>query len=152
MKNVVDAAIEHCTKQELAGADNGAWEVAEEAFKAGVAWLLEVQAQEAMVHKNDKSGGYVLDVAQTYYGGGKEGMMKRTAFVNGASWKEKEYAEAFIPPTAFGFDVFAIKDTENGKEAFIGYFLPNMNFHFVSVPYTEKPDYDKWINNGKAKV
>lgn len=44
-----------------------------------------------------------------------------------------------IPHDAFNLECFAIK---NG-EAFIGYKLPNGNFHFVQIPYTEKDSKDK---------
>ena len=47
-----------------------------------------------------------------------------------------------IPIDAFNLEVFAIKDcnienSEIKQEAYIGYYLPNENFHFISVPFTE---------------
>lgn len=48
--------------------------------------------------------------------------------------------EPLIPLDAKDFEVFAIKDTENGKEAFIGFKLSNGDFHFIGVPYTKPKD------------
>lgn len=47
--------------------------------------------------------------------------------------------ENLIPSDAYNLEVFAIKDMPEGapgKHAFIGFKLPNGNFHFTSVPYT----------------
>jgi len=45
-----------------------------------------------------------------------------------------------IPLDAYDLEVFAIKDCKEsptGKQAFIGFKIPNGNFHFIGVPYTE---------------
>ena len=45
-----------------------------------------------------------------------------------------------FPEGAHSFEVFSIQDSNDsptGKEAFIGYKIPNGNFHFEQVPYTE---------------
>jgi hypothetical protein len=45
-----------------------------------------------------------------------------------------------IPNNAHSLEVFSIKDSKyspTGKQAFIGFKIPNGNFHFVGVPYTE---------------
>ena len=43
-----------------------------------------------------------------------------------------------IPADAHSLEVFAIKTDENGKAwAYIGFKIPNGNFHFITVPYTE---------------
>lgn len=44
-----------------------------------------------------------------------------------------------IPPDATNLEVFAIKDDQDsstGKSAYIGFKIPNGNFHFIKVPYT----------------
>lgn len=49
--------------------------------------------------------------------------------------------EPLIPLDAKDFEVFAIKDTEDGgKQAFIGFKLSNGNFHYIGVPFTEPKD------------
>lgn len=48
--------------------------------------------------------------------------------------------EPLVPQGASSFEVFAIKNNESsptGKEAFIGFKIPNGNFHFIGVPFTE---------------
>ncbi len=43
-----------------------------------------------------------------------------------------------IPADAFNLEVFAIKKSEvDGLQAYIGFKIPNGNFHYVQVPYTE---------------
>ena len=43
-----------------------------------------------------------------------------------------------IPQDAFDLEVFSIKSDEQGKKwAYIGYKIPNGNFHFLAVPFTE---------------
>lgn len=49
---------------------------------------------------------------------------------------EEECCLDLFTPTAVKIEVFAIKKTENGEVAFIGYKIPNGNFHFEQVPYT----------------
>lgn len=48
--------------------------------------------------------------------------------------------EPIIPLDAYSLEVFAIKDctdSPTGKQAFIGFKIPNGNFHFIGVPFTE---------------
>jgi hypothetical protein len=43
-----------------------------------------------------------------------------------------------IPAEATNLEVFAMKTDENGDRfAYIGYKLPNGNFDFITVPFTE---------------
>lgn len=50
----------------------------------------------------------------------------------------KKETELFNKETT-NHEVFAIKPSENGKTyAFIGYRISSGNFHFESIPYTEK--------------
>jgi hypothetical protein len=114
----------------------------EEGFMGGVDWAFKLIAQQA-AEKPAKFGGTdVLEVARQRYGGGQEAIKRRLDFINGSTWQQEKYLKAtenaLIPLESYRHDVFAIKDGKYGKEAFIGYFLPNGNFHFVSVPYTEK--------------
>jgi hypothetical protein len=63
-----------------------------------------------------------------------------------------------IPSDAHSLEVFAIKDSQyvpSGKEAYIGFKLPNGNFHFISVPFTDvaypkpKPVKNNWFKRLK---
>lgn len=40
-----------------------------------------------------------------------------------------------IPEHATGLHVFAIKETVDGPQAFIGWYLSNGDFHYSMVPY-----------------
>ena len=56
--------------------------------------------------------------------------------------------EPLIPIDAHSFEVFAIKDSEEsptGKQAFIGFKLPNNDFHFIGVPFTEPNSKEKQL-------
>lgn len=56
--------------------------------------------------------------------------------------------EPLIPIDAHSLEVFAIKDSEEsptGKQAFIGFKLPNNDFHFIGVPYTEPASKEKLL-------
>jgi hypothetical protein len=53
--------------------------------------------------------------------------------------------EQLIPQDAHSFEVFAIKETEEGKQAFIGFRLSNGDFHFIGVPYTEPFSENKFV-------
>lgn len=42
-----------------------------------------------------------------------------------------------IPSNAYNLEVFAIKKSETeGVTAYIGFKIPNGNFHFIHVPFT----------------
>ena len=62
--------------------------------------------------------------------------------------------EPLIPIDAHSFEVFAIKDSEEsptGKQAFIGFKLPNNDFHFIGVPFTEPNSKEKQLNKQYLK-
>jgi hypothetical protein len=40
-----------------------------------------------------------------------------------------------IPQGAYNLHIFTIRETEDGLQAFVGYYLPNGDFAFTKIPY-----------------
>jgi hypothetical protein len=75
------------------------------------------------------------------------------SFKRGAKWQQ-ERSQTVVPFDATEIEVFAIKpdDTKVLKAfAFIGYKVPNGNFMYSSVPFTEEPRWKKTYSEEEVK-